>query len=318
MSAPTTASGRADYQLVRPRWRRALRWLVWFYTRKRAGAFGLTVALVVVFLGIFGSLLVPYGKDEVFSELNPNYDVNSFEPEALSPITLARLANPSWDHPFGTDDKGRDLFTRVVLGARVSLQVGLAASALATILGATIGLVSGYFGGLIDLAIQRIVDAMIAIPALVLLLLLVQVSEPSLGITILALTILGMFGASRVVRAATLGVRNDVYVEAARVLGASPVRIMFRHVLPNIVAPVIVIFTISIGGNILANASLSFLNLGVPGADWGAMVNTGRQFLDQSPGLSLFAGGALTLTILSFNLLGDAMRDVFDPRQRQR
>jgi peptide/nickel transport system permease protein len=305
-----------SYSLDRPIWLRALRWLGRFYRSKRAGAAGLTVTMAIIIIGIIGPSVVPYGKDDVFSEPNPKYDINSFEPDALSTTIFARLSGPSRDHLFGTDDKGRDLFTRVILGARLSLQVGLAASALATIFGSIIGLTSGYFGGLFDLVVQRLVDAMIAIPSLVLLLLLVQVAEPSLKITILALTVLGTFGASRVIRAATLAVRNDVYIEAARVVGASPFRVIFRHVLPNITAPIIIIFTISIGGNILAESGLAFLNLGVQGPSWGSMVNVGRQFLDKKPAMSLIAGGAITLTVLAFNLLGDALRDVFDPRQR--
>lgn len=295
---------------------RAWRWLWRFMRTKRAGAFGLVISVLIVLIGILAPWIAPYGKDEIFNEPNPKYDINSFEPEALNPTILARLDTPSWDHPFGTDDKGRDLLTRVLLGARLSLQVGLASAALATIIGSAIGIVSGYFGGIIDLVVQRIVDAMIAIPSLVMLLLLVQVAEPSLGITIFALSVLGTFGASRVVRSATLGVRNDVYIQAARVVGASPLRIMFRHVLPNIVAPIIVIFTISIGANILAESGLSFLNLGVQGPSWGQMVNIGRTFIDTKPAMSLIAGGALTLTVLAFNLLGDALRDVLDPRQR--
>jgi peptide/nickel transport system permease protein len=320
---PTSTSALAtgsplELRASQPAWRVTLRWLGWFYRRKRAGAFGATVAFAIVIIGLTGPWWVPYGKDDVFNEPNPKYDVNSFESDALSPTVLSRLSGPSWDHPFGTDDKGRDLFTRVVLGARLSLQVGLAASALATVFGTLIGLSSGYAGGLVDLVIQRFVDAMIAVPSLVFLLLLVQVAEPSLSITIIALTVLGTFGASRVVRAAVLSVTNESYVEAARVIGASPIRIMLQHVLPNTAAPIIVIFTISIGANILAESGLSFLNLGVQGPSWGGMVNTGRTFVSDKPAMSLIAGGALTLTVLSFNLFGDALRDIFDPRQRSR
>jgi peptide/nickel transport system permease protein len=288
-----------------------------FCIAKKVGAFGLFLSVFFIVLALVGPAIVPYNKDEVFNKPNPNYDINSFSADALSPTILARLDAPSLSHPFGTDDKGRDLLTRVILGARVSMQVGILAAGFATILGCIIGMVSGYFGGIVDMLVQRMVDAMIAIPGLVFLLLLVQVvSQPSLQITIIALTVLGVFGASRVVRSATLVVRNDVYIDAARVLGAGPIRIMTRHVLPNIVAPIIVIFTISIGANILAEAGLAFLNLGVPGPSWGQMVNQGRTNLDTKPMMSLVSGGAITLTVLGFNLLGDALRDVLDPRQR--
>jgi peptide/nickel transport system permease protein len=313
------AAGWVDYSALESPWRKRARGFLRFVRTKRAGTFGLFMCIFIIVIGIIGPWIVPYDKDDVFYVDNPKYDPESFEPDALNPTRLARLEAPTWRHPFGTDDKGRDLFTRVILATRLSLQVGIGAAFLATVFGAIIGIVSGYLGGLVDLIVQRVVDAMIAIPSLVLLLLLVQiVKDPNVTITIFALTVLGTFGASRVVRSAILAVRNDVYIEAARVAGAGPVRIMARHALPNIAAPIIVIFSVAIGGNILAESGLAFLNLGVTGPSWGNMVNTGRTFLDSKPAMSLIAGGALTLTVLSFNLLGDALRDVLDPRQRGR
>ena len=295
---------------------RALRAFWRFCRRKKVGAASLFLAFFILLTGVFGPYVMPYTKDEVFQIENPNYDPDSFDADALSPTILQRLDGPSWDHPFGTDQLGRDLLTRIVHGARRAMQFGFGSAALATFLGALLGVVSGYFGGILDLVIQRLVDAMIAIPGLLFLLLLVQTGETTVPRTIVALSFLGAFGVSRVVRAATLSVRNDVYIDAARVVGARPLRIIFRHVLPNVAAPIIVIFSTTIGTAILAESGLAFLNLAPPGASWGQMVSQGRQIFDVSPWLSIFSGGAITLTVLSFNLFGDALRDVLDPRLR--
>ena len=287
-----------------------------FVRQKKVGALSLGMALIFLVLGAAGPYVTPYDKDEAFSVVNQNYERGSTDPEKISPTTLLRLAAPSWDHLLGTDDKGRDLLTRMLVGARRALYFGFASAALATIIGAIIGIASGYFGGVIDLILQRLVDAMIAIPGLIFLLLLIQIGEVTLFRVILALSILGSFGAARVVRSAALATRNEVYVEAARVVGASHLRIGVRHLLPNIAAPIIVIFSISIGTAILAEAGLSFLNLGAPGPSWGKMVAQGRLTFDSQPVMSIVGGGAITFTVAAFNLLGDAMRDVLDPRQR--
>ncbi len=287
-----------------------------FVKQKKVGALGLGMAVIFLVLGALGPHVTPYGKDETFSVVNPNYDRSSTDPAEISPTTLLRLSNPSWDHLLGTDDKGRDLLTRLLVGARRALYFGFASAALATVIGAIIGVASGYFGGLVDLILQRLVDAMIAIPGLIFLLLLIQIGEVTLFRVILALSILGSFGAARVVRSAALSTRNEVYVEAARVVGASHFRIVARHLLPNVAAPIIVIFSISVGTAILAEAGLSFLNLGAPGPSWGKMVAQGRLTFDSQPVMSIVGGGAITFTVAAFNLLGDALRDVLDPRQR--
>jgi peptide/nickel transport system permease protein len=290
---------------------------LWHFLRsKKVGAFSLVLCIVILGLGVIGPYVTPYDKDEVFYRDNPKYDPDSFEKDALQPTTLQRLESPSLDHPLGTDDLGRDLFTRVLFGAQRSMQFGFGAAFLSTVLGALIGIISGYFGGLVDLVFQRIVDAMIAIPGLLFLLLLVQTGETTVLRVIIALSFLGAFGVSRVVRSATLTIRTSVFIEAARVVGVQPPRIIFRHILPNVMAPIIVIFSITIGSSILAEAGLSFLNLGAPGPSWGQMVNTGRQFFDTNPIMSLVGGGAITLTVLAFNIFGDALRDVLDPRLR--
>lgn len=170
---------------------RAMTGLGRFIRQKKVGALGLGMALIFLVLGAAGPHITPYDKDETFSVVNPNYDRSSTDPDEISPTTLLRLSNPSWEHPLGTDDKGRDLLTRLLVGARRALYFGFASAALATIIGSIIGIASGYFGGLIDLVLQRLVDAMIAIPGLIFLLLLIQIGEVTLLRVILALSILG-------------------------------------------------------------------------------------------------------------------------------
>ncbi|MXZ88485.1 MAG: ABC transporter permease [Dehalococcoidia bacterium] len=295
---------------------RALRAVGQFFVQKTVGGVAFVIAAIILVLGIIGPWIAPYDQDETFRVENPNYDINSTDEDALNPYIFLTLANPSWDHLLGTDHLNRDLLTRVLHGARRSMLLGFGAAAIATIFGAFLGVVSGYFGGVIDLISQRLVDAFIAFPPLLFLLLLLQTGEASLPRTIIALSFLNIFGVSRVVRSATLAVRNDVYVEAARVVGAQPPRIIFRHVFPNVFAPIIIIFSTTIGGAILAEATLAFLGLAPPGPSWGAMVNSGRQFFGSEPILVAVGGGALTLTVLAFNIFGDALRDVLDPRLR--
>jgi peptide/nickel transport system permease protein len=291
-------------------------WVWKFCAAKRVAGFGLVVVVVVIVVAVVGPQMVPYSKDATFAVPNPKYDPNSIALEALSPSKLAILAGPSRDHPLGTDALGRDLLTRLVYGARLSVIVGIGASAFATVIGCSLGVVSGYSGGWVDLALQRVIDAMVAVPSLLLLLLLVQVGQPSIQLTVIALAVLGAGPVTRVIRSATLAIRGEAYVEAARAIGANHVRIMARHVTPNVVGPVLVVFSAAIGSNILAEAGLSFLNLGVPGPSWGRMIAEGRTFLDSKPLMSLAAGGAIAITVLGFNLLGDGLRDVLDPRQR--
>ncbi len=295
---------------------RALRAFGRFFAQKKVGGVSFVIAFIILVLGIIGPWIAPYGKDEPIRINNPTYDINSDNPDDWTQIPLLDLANPSWDHLLGTDERGRDLLTRVLHGARRSMLLGFGAAAIATIFGAILGVVSGYFGGVADLTVQRLVDSFIAFPPLLFLLLLLQTGEPSLPRTIIALSFLNIFSVSRVVRSATLAARNDVYVEAARVVGAQPPRIIFRHVLPNVFAPIIIIFSTTIGGAILAESTLAFLGLAPPGPSWGAMVNNGRQFFESKPILVAVGGSAITITVLAFNVFGDALRDVLDPRLR--
>ena len=233
-----------------------------------------------------------------------------------TPLTTASLQGPSGKHWFGTDRAGHDLFARVTEGARLSLYIGFFATLVGVVAGTLIGLISGGFGGNIDLAINRIMDAIQSFPPIVFLLLLRAVTEPSALWVTLALSALAVAPVQRIVRGAVIALREMPFVEAARTIGATNLRIMMVHILPNIVAPLIVIFSITIGAFILAEAALSFLGLGTLDVSWGKMIADGRQFIVQSPWTSLFAGLALTSLVFGFNVLGDALRDVFDPRLR--
>ena len=233
-----------------------------------------------------------------------------------TPLTTASLQGPSAKHWFGTDRAGHDLFSRVTEGARLSLYIGFFATLIGVVAGTALGLIGGGLGGNIDLAISRLVDALLSFPPIVLLLLLRSVTEPSAIWVTLALSVLAIAPVQRIVRGAVIALREMPFVEAARTVGATNARIMMLHILPNIVAPLIVIFSITIGAFILAEAALSFLGLGTLDVSWGKMIADGRQFIVQSPWTSLFAGLALTSLVFGFNVLGDALRDVFDPRLR--
>ena len=233
-----------------------------------------------------------------------------------TPLTTASLEGPSGRHWFGTDRAGHDLFSRVTEGARLSLYIGFFATLIGVAAGTVIGLVSGGVGGNVDLGINRFMDAIQSFPPIVFLLLLRSVTEPSALWVTLALSVLAIAPVQRIVRGAVIALREAPFVEAARSIGASNARVMGIHILPNIIAPLIVIFSITIGAFILAEATLSFLGLGTLDVSWGKMISDGRQFIVQSPWTSLFAGLALTSLVFGFNVLGDALRDVFDPRLR--
>jgi peptide/nickel transport system permease protein len=228
---------------------------------------------------------------------------------------------PNLDHPFGTDNIGRDIFSRVTHGARISLRIGFAAVFLGITVATVLGAVSGYFGGWVDIILQRIVDTMMAFPSLVLILLIVAMFGNEEKFVILAIAIFIVAAPSRVVRAEVLGVKERQYIEAARSLGCSNVRILTRHIFPNIVHVIIVIASINIAGAILVEASLSFLGLGIPAPapSWGNMIAGQSTFyIRQAPWMLIFPGLFLSLTVYAFNMMGDALRDVLDPRLRER
>lgn len=247
--------------------------------------------------------------------------IATHDPLAINP--LDRLLPPSREHFFGTDSIGHDVFSQVVYGARVSLLVGVGATLAGTLLGSFIGLISGYLGGFFDMLVQRVMDAIQAIPALVFLLLVAAIWQRGMLSVIVILSVLITPYAGRVIRSVVLSVREEPYVLAARALGAQHLRIMLVHILPNVIAPTIVICSITIGGAILAEGALSFLGMGIPPDDpvwktsWGAMLRPENlQYMQDAPLLAVFPGSAIALAVLAFNMLGDTLRDVLDPRLR--
>jgi peptide/nickel transport system permease protein len=273
-------------------WRRALRRLL----RHRTAGFGLFVVVVMILLAVLAPWLAP------------------FDPLATS-FSLVRKA-PSGAHWFGTDEVGRDLLSRVIWGGRASLAAGVISVSIAIGLGVPLGMLAGYAGGLLDAIVSRITDAMLAIPFLILAIALAAFLGPSLGNAMIAIGITATPIFVRLARGQVMNVRAEDYVEAARAVGNPPARILLRHVLPNILPPVIVQTTLAIAAAIIAEASLSFLGLGQqpPAPSWGSMLNTAQRFLTQAPWMAVFPGLAIFLTVLAFNLLGDGLRDALDPK----
>jgi peptide/nickel transport system permease protein len=274
------------------RWARLIR-------SKPLGALGGVLVVLLVLTAVFAPLLAPYGFD----------DQN---------ITK-RLQPPSADYPLGTDSLGRDVRNLIIYGARISMFVGLGAVLISVTAAVVIGTASGYFGGWLDTLLQRFVDAWMSFPWLVIVLTIAAILGSGLINVILLLGLAFTFGNSRVVRSAVLSVKEHAYIEAARATGAGHGRIIRRHILPNIAAPVIVIATLGLGNAILAEASLSFLGLGVPPPDpsWGRMLSgSARTYMERAPWLAIFPGIALSLAVFGFNMFGDALRDLLDPRLR--
>jgi len=264
---------------------------------KPLGAIALAILVVFVFAAIFAPVIAPYSPR---IPSGPNFDP------------------PSFAHPFGTDFTGRDILSRVIYGARVSLYVGIGAVLVGTLAGTLLGLLSGFFRGAVEALIQRVVDAAMAIPLILLAVVIVSLVPASLNNIVIALSFAIAPRTARVVHSATIVVRNELFIEAARSIGCRPGRILWRHVLPNVLAPIIVVASVIMGGAIIAESSLSFLGLSDPGQiSWGAMLSgEGRQFMIRAPWSAVFPGAAIMVTVLAFNLLGDALRDILDPRLR--
>ena len=257
------------------------------------------IVLILILVSIFADVLAPYG----FLEVHPR----------------DRLQGSSATYLIGTDQLGRDYLSRIIYGARLSLTVGLAATALSVVVAFLVGGTSGFLGGKLDLVVQRFVDAWMCFPGLILLLTIMSVVGRGLPQIILVLGISGGIGGSRVVRGAVIGVKENVYFLAAEAIGSTKWRTLMRHVLPNIMPVMIIIFSISIGGVIMAEASLSFLGFGLPVKipSWGGLLSGGgRKYMEVAPWLALYPGLALTITVWSLNMFGDAMRDLLDPRLR--
>jgi ABC-type dipeptide/oligopeptide/nickel transport system permease subunit len=242
-----------------------------------------------------------------------------------SPITIDLahlLQRPSAQHWLGTDIQGRDIWSRLVYGARVSLTVGLISQGIALALGVTLGLLAGFYGKWVDEVVMRLADVTLAFPTLLLLIAMVAALQPSEGVVFATIGIVGWAGMARIVRGQVLVVRQLEYIQAIRALGAGDLRIMLQHVLPNVIAPVVIAATLGVAGAIMAEAALSFLGLGVPppAPSWGSMIADGRDLeqLRRAPWTSVFPGIAIGAAVLGFNLLGDALRDALDPRQHYR
>lgn len=291
---------------------------VWrFARRKPLGFVALLIILAMCIIAAGAPVFAVHDPKEPVIVPNPKYDPENFtDLETLNPTKLLILAPPSSDHWFGTDQGGLDTWSNIVWGTRRSLGIGISALLIATAVGTVLGAVSGFFGGWLDLLLQRILDAIQAFPPLLLILLIASTREPNVLTLIIALGFIGITQVSRIVRSAVLTARELPYVEAARVIGASDLRLMSRHIIPNVFAPIIVIFSIGLGTVIIAEASLSFLGLAPPGISWGQMLSEGRNAIQSSPWLALFSGSAITLAVLAFNLAGDALRDVLDPKLR--
>ncbi|HZP26388.1 MAG TPA: ABC transporter permease [Dehalococcoidia bacterium] len=239
--------------------------------------------------------------------------------DRFATATVDRLQGPSLSHYLGTDNLGRDTWSRLVYGARVSLIIGYTATALSLVVSTGIALVSGYFGGKVDLVVQRFVDGFLAVPALLITMAVVSIANPTVVNLILVIGIQFGISQSRVIRSSVLSIKNMPYVEAARATGASAPRIMLRHILPNIMAVVIVLASIAVARVILVEATLGFLGLGVPPPEptWGQMLSgPARTFMTRAPWMGIAPGLAISFTVLAFNMLGDALRDVLDPRLR--
>ncbi|HEX9976292.1 MAG TPA: ABC transporter permease [Dehalococcoidales bacterium] len=265
---------------------------------KPLGTVGAVIVLLLLLAGIFANWLAPYGYNEVW--VGPK----------LGPTTVH-----FW---LGTDNLGRDQLSRVIYGARISMFVGLGVSAIGVILNAIIGLVSGFLGGATDLIIQRFVDAWMCFPGIFIILTVMAILGPGVPQMIIVLGVLYGITGSRTIRSAVIAVKENVYVEAAKAIGCPTWRILIRHLLPNIMAPLIIIFTVSIGGAILTESSVSFLGYGIPPPipSWGGMLSQGRLDMFQAPWLAVWPGLALAIVVYGINMFGDALRDLLDPRLR--
>ena len=283
----------------RPALMRALLALGRFTRRKPLGALGAIIVVAMLVMAAFAERIAPYRYDET--------------------IRGARMKAPGAAHWLGTDNLSRDMWSRVVYGARVSITIGFLTIGLAMVLATAIGVTSAYFGGAWDLVVQRIVDAWLSFPYLIIILSIMAVLGPGLGNVVIALAVLIAATNSRVIRGATLGVIQQAYVEAARATGCGHTRIIVRHLLPNVTATIIILATIGLGAVILAESALSFLGFGVPPPhpSWGNMLSgSGRTYMFRAPWMAIWPGVAISLAVFGFNMLGDALRDVLDPRLR--
>lgn len=267
--------------------------------RNRLAMSGACVVAALFLVSLLAELIVPY------------------DPNAIN--AWAVLSPPSWQHWFGTDELGRDVLSRIIYGARISLKVGFVAVGIAVSIGTVVGLVSGYYSGLVDATLMRFVDIMLCFPAFFLILAVITIREPSIWNIMIVIGLTGWMGVARLVRAETLSIREMDYITAARCIGCSDLRIIFRHILPNAISPVLVSASLGVAGAILTESALSFLGIGVlpPTPSWGNILTSGKDFIEFAWWLSLFPGLSILITVLSYNLLGEGIRDALDPRVKR-
>jgi len=266
--------------------------------RNKLAMIGLTIIILLMITAIFAPIISPH--DPIKQNLEK------------------RLMPPCREYPFGTDILGRCILSRIIYGTRISLQIGLIVVGITSTIGVTLGLIAGFYGGIVDEIVMRIVDIMLAFPGIILALAIAGLLGPSLFNVMFALTFIYWTPYARVVRGSTLSIKEKEFIEAAKVQGASDLHIMLRHILPNVIAPIIVMATLGIGRVILAAAALGFLGLGAqpPTPEWGTMLNEGRGYMRVAPHLTIFPGLAIMVTVLAFNFLGDGLRDALDVRMR--
>jgi peptide/nickel transport system permease protein len=270
------------------------------FFKNRMVMFGFLIIGVLFIVAVFGPVIAPY------SPIKQNLD--------------KRLQSPSSEHIMGTDDLGRDVFSRVILGSRISLTVGFISVGISILIGVPLGLISGFYGGWIDKIIMRIVDMMLCFPTLFLILMVITFLEPNIINVMIVIGITSWPRLTRYVRGEALSIRDREYIQAVRMMGLSKLRILFVHLLPNVIAPVIISATLGVGSAILTESVLSFLGLGVqpPNPSWGNILTAGKEYVGQKVWwLMFFPGMAILITVFSFNLIGEGLRDVLDPRTRK-
>jgi peptide/nickel transport system permease protein len=276
----------------------ALNFLKRLVKEKPLGTVGAIITLLLLLIGIFASFIAPYGMNQSTADL---------------------LVRPSLTHWFGTDNLGRDILSRIIYGARISLIVGLVGATISVTLSTIIGMLCGYIGGVFDLLVQRFVDAWMCIPSLILMMVIISIIGPGIWqVTIVMGLCFGISG-SRIIRSATMSIKENVYLQAVRSIGCSPSRIIIRHILPNVMASIIILFSTVVPMVILVEASLSFLGYGIPppNPSWGAMLSgSARDYMFQAPWIIIWPGLALSIVVYGVNMFGDALRDLLDPRMR--
>ncbi len=266
--------------------------------RNKLAVLGMCVLVLIVLLAIFADLIAPYP-----------YDYQNYS---------AALEFPTWEHPFGTDNYGRDILSRVIYGSRISLQIGFISLLVGAVIGCILGAVAGFFGGVLDTVIMRFTDILMSIPKMILAIAIATTLGPGLTNAIIAVSIGSIPNFARVVRASTLTVKDQEYVESARAIGTSNTRIIAKYIFPNVMAPIIVQATLGVGTSIILAASLSFLGLGIqpPTPEWGAMLSAARSYMREQWYMVMFPGLAIMITVLALNLFGDGLRDALDPKMK--